>query len=86
MCINNSIRMIFGRDNIFLREWQLVYSPQNPILDDLMSEVSRSLALTGIVGVGSSNQIFDVMLNQELIAGVEFQHPAVNISGTIYCL
>lgn len=50
-----------------------------------MTETARILELDkGVVAVNSSEQIEAVMFNRELIAGLEFDLPAVNIRN--YCV
>lgn len=50
-----------------------------------MTETARILELDkGVVAVNSSEQIEAVMFNRELIAGLEFDLPAVNICN--YCV
>lgn len=64
-----------------IKEWKLIYSPENSVLENLVNTVSKSLKLDGSVGVKTSNDIAQVMVNRKLVAGIEFEHPAVNIRG-----
>lgn len=56
-----------------------MYSPQNPILENLVELAAKSLELDGVVAVNDSEQIVGTMFSKELVAGIEFHHPAVNI-------
>lgn len=69
--------MLGGRD-VHLEEWVLAYSPHNPVLEELMRKVVDSLVLTDKIGVNSSDELIDIIVDRELIAGVEFYHPSVN--------
>lgn len=61
-----------------IKEWKLVYSPQNDRLDDLMAIVARNLELDGFIGVANEQEIGTVMTNQKLIAGIQFKLAAVS--------
>lgn len=63
--------------DIHVGEWKLVYSPLNPIFEEMADIAAKSLQLDGIVGVNSSEELEAVMFNQELVAGIDFQHPQV---------
>lgn len=63
--------------DIHVKEWRLVYSPQNPVLNRLVDTAANSLGLNGTVGVSTSDELVGVMFNRELIAGIEFKHPTV---------
>lgn len=67
---------IVARD-IHVKEWKLVYSPINPIFDELAENAAKSLQLEGAVGVNSSEEVESAMFNRELVAGINFQHSAV---------
>lgn len=69
---------IVARD-IHVKEWKLVYAPQNPILEELLFNAAKSLRLDSIVGANSSEELEAIMFNRELVAGVQFNHPAVSI-------
>lgn len=64
--------------DIYVKEWKLVYSPQNSIFEELVDEAVKSLKLNGIVGVNTPEEVEAVMFNQELVAGINFQHLQVN--------
>lgn len=69
-----------GRHDLHVKEWGLVYSPINNELAELMNETVALLKLeNGTVAVNSSADIETVMFNRELVAGVEFDIPAVSI-------
>lgn len=63
--------------DIHVKEWKLVYSPMNPIFDELADVAAKSLQLEGVVGVNSSEELEGVMFNRELVAGINFLHSAV---------
>lgn len=65
--------------DIHVKEWKLVYSPPNPILENLVAIAAKSLELDGVVAVNDSEQLIGTMFSKELVAGIEFHHPAVNI-------
>lgn len=60
-----------------VNEWKLVYAPQNDILESLLSNAATSLKLDGVEGVHNGSEIAAVMGNRQLVAGVQFNHPAV---------
>lgn len=64
--------------NIYLKEFRLVYVPDNEIFKKFMTAVGQSLHLTGVDGVNTSSELLNVMDRRELIAGIEFRHSAVN--------
>lgn len=66
-----------GRTNYRVKEWKLVYLPQNPVLEKLLNAVAHSLELDGVEGVNSTNEMIRVMFDRALVAGIEFKHSAV---------
>lgn len=60
-----------------IREWKVVYAPQNARLDELLTSVSGKLGLEGFVGVADDQEIASVMTNRKLIAGIQFAHFSV---------
>lgn len=74
---NNSLRASAG--DVFLEEWRLVYSPKCVLFERLTNSAARALGLVGVVGVDDPDGIRRVMLDRELVAGIEFKHPAVRI-------
>lgn len=60
-----------------MREWKLVYSPINPIFEEIADLAAKSLQLEGVVAANSSEELESIMFNQELVAGIDFQHPPV---------
>lgn len=66
--------------DIHVKEWALVYSPNNKELGKLMTETARLLELqSGAIAVNTSDQVEAVMFNRELVAGLEFDLPEVTI-------
>lgn len=61
-----------------IKEWKLVYAPNNTILGDLLLSASSTLRLDGVIGVDNSSQVESLMGNRMLVAGVQFDHPAVS--------
>lgn len=55
-----------------IKEWRLVFTPNNSKLFDLLSDVSRDLDLTEPIGVSSSSDLENVFINRSLLAGIEF--------------
>lgn len=56
----------------------MVYTPSNAIFEKLLKDAAESLELDGVRGVNTTGEIEDVMFKEELVAGVVFDHPAVN--------
>lgn len=67
------------KPDVHIKHFKLVYAPENAIFEKLLNDTAVSLELDGIVNVTSASQIEDVMFRDELLAGVEFDHPAVGI-------
>lgn len=67
----NSCRYFFGSP---IKEWKLVYAPKNVHLDKLMDWITKKHGLNGFEGVANGMEIESVMLNRELIAGIQFNH------------
>lgn len=66
------------RHDLHVKEWGLVYSPVNKQLAELMNETARLLQLEdGAIAVNTSADVEAVMFNRELVAGIEFDLPAV---------
>lgn len=64
--------------DIHVKKWELVYTPSNAIFEKLLKDAAESLELDGVRGVNTTGEIEDVMYKDELVAGVVFDHPAVN--------
>lgn len=64
--------------DIHVKKWELVYTPSNAIFEKLLKDAAESLELDGVRGVNTTGEIEDVMFKDELVAGVVFDHPAVN--------
>lgn len=60
--------------------WNLVYSPKNQYFEDLLTNASRSFRprLGGVIGVKGQNELEAAMVANPSVAGVQFEHPAVN--------
>lgn len=67
-----------------IKEWKLVYSPLNPIFEEMADLAAKSLQLDGIVAANSSEELESIMFNQELVAGIDFQHPPVRFQVICY--
>lgn len=48
-----------------------------------MAAAVESLKLDGLVGVNNSDELVEAMFKHGLVAGLEFNHPAVNILTSI---
>lgn len=55
-----------------------MYSPKNPLLEKMLYSAAKSLKLDDVVGVSGRDELISTMFNRELVAGIEFNHPAVN--------
>lgn len=63
------------------KEWKLVYSPFNNVLNTLMESTIQLLNLDGLVAVNTSAQIEQAMCGSEqLVAGIAFNHLSVSSS------
>lgn len=62
------------------RTWKLTYLPKNAFFDDILNDVTESLALDGFIGVQSSKEMRNILLNDQLVAGIEFHHPSVRLA------
>lgn len=67
------------KNDIYLKEWALVYSPKNGVFEKLLGNVASDLKIALIHGVDSPEQVEDVIKRREFLAGVVFDHPSVNI-------
>lgn len=74
-CMQNSAS-VSNRD-VFIRDWRLVYSPNNPVLGNLVGAASNPLGINQPVGVDTVDQMNGAMLYYGVIAGIQFHHPAV---------
>lgn len=81
-CFRVSERSRDRDQGVNIKEWKLVYLPENPVLENLIHTVSKSLKLDGVVGVKTSNDLIQVMIDRELVAGIEFEHSAVGYAKT----
>lgn len=69
-----------GGREVHLEKWTLAYSPYNPVLENLMNMAVDSLDLAATIGVNSSDELANIIVNRDLVAGVEFHHSSVNVS------
>lgn len=63
--------------DIHIRELGLVFSPNNPVLEKLLKDITERLHLDGVHGVSSSEEVERLMIEREFLAGIVFHHPAV---------
>lgn len=63
---------------------RLAFSPDATIFKDLVAKVSKGLNLEEAVGVADANQLESTIIDQGLIAGIEFHHS--NVSLHVFCL
>lgn len=61
-------------------DYRLVYSPQSPVLDQLVAGVVNDLALSGHFGVASADALESELLEHSLLAGIEFDASVVSLS------
>lgn len=69
-----------GNHDIHIGEWRLVYSPENQVFEHLLGHVVSGLNFSGVYGVKTSEEVEKLMLEQEFVAGVVFNHSAVKLS------
>ncbi|XP_037025654.1 ATP-binding cassette sub-family A member 3-like isoform X1 [Bradysia coprophila] len=55
--------------------WRIVYTPNVPILDELLRGASNVLQLQTAVGVNSSKELSKTLVQQNLFVGLEFHNP-----------
>lgn len=60
-----------------IKEWKLVYAPNNKLFGNVLTSVAAKLELDGIVGVESEEEIEAAILKRKLVAGIHFNHSAV---------
>lgn len=56
----------------------MAYSPKNEVLGKFLMEAARSLGLEAVVGVDTPEELEAIMVNRQLVAGVQFEHPSVS--------
>lgn len=73
--------LLFSDTNVsrdsHIRELGLVFSPNNPVLEKLLKDITDKLNLDGVHGVSSSEEVERLMIEREFLAGVVFNHSAV---------
>lgn len=75
--INNWIFFYRYANNTHVRDWRLIYSPKNAVLEALLIGASRSLGLSEPIGVNSSKQVQKLVSEFGYFAGILFDHDAV---------
>lgn len=65
-----------------IEDWRIVYSPKNDILEQVVRHATQSLGpvLQGFMGVSDANAVAAAMVNNHMVAGIDFNHSAVNES------
>lgn len=61
----------------YVENWQIAYSPNNPLLDELMRHIVSDLKLDGYIPAADAKALEGVMETKKIFAGIEFQHAAV---------
>lgn len=61
-----------------IKDWKLVYSPKNEVLETLLTGAATSLGLKGVYGVAGQKELEATMVNKQLVAGVQFEHSPVS--------
>lgn len=55
-----------------IKEMKLAYAPINKIFEELLTEVVKSLKLSGLIGVNNSAELEFIVSDRKLLAGIEF--------------
>lgn len=61
-----------------IKEHQLAFTPNNTIFKLLTDDVSKRLKLKSSIGVTDSNDLQRIIVDNGLIAGIEFHHAQVS--------
>lgn len=64
--------------DIHIKEYGLVYSPKNVVLENVLEYAAEYLGLAGVYGVNSPEEVERLMIEREFLAGVVFNHLSVN--------
>lgn len=67
-----------SRDSIWPKEWKLVYSPKNDVLELLLNETAKLMQFEGVMGVENASEVEQVMIKSDYFAGVIFDHEEVH--------
>lgn len=59
--------------------WRIVYTPNTPILDELISRTSTILQLQGGLGVNTSGELMETLVRKNYFVGLEFHNLEVNL-------
>lgn len=51
----------------------------NDVLQSLMNEAIKLLDLDGVIAVNTTKEVEQVMYNQQLVAGIQFNHFSVSL-------
>lgn len=62
---------------------QLIFTPNNPIFTDLLDAASVELNLLPAIGVSNGQQLQNIMIDKNLLAGIEFHHLNVSLRHNI---
>lgn len=64
---------------------QLVFSPNNAIFRNLTAQVSKQLEFTQEpIGVNDDDELQRAMTNKQMLAGINFHHPHVNMNNMLH--
>lgn len=78
----SNISNVYFRTNVSVLhqiDYRLVYSPQSPILDELVAGVVQDLSLAGHYGVATAEQLERELIQHSLLAGIEFSPNVVSL-------
>lgn len=70
-----------GKGYFDIKEWKVVYSPKNDVFKQLLMPCIEKIVQSepiGIESVGSPEEVEEIMIQRRLIAGIVFEHSAVN--------
>lgn len=65
--------------------WRIVYTPNIPILDELVRRTSTILKLQNGFGVNTSDELMDTLVRQNLFVGLEFHNLEVILFEEFFC-
>ncbi|XP_037034194.1 ATP-binding cassette sub-family A member 3-like isoform X1 [Bradysia coprophila] len=74
----NTLDTLWNNSNLNppVKERKMVFHPNNTIFLDLMKSASDHLAIESPYGVDEVSQLEGILIKKELIAAIEFHHPA----------
>lgn len=64
--------------------WRIVYTPNIPIIGELVSRTSTVLKLQSGFGVNTSDELMDTLVQQNLFVGLEFHNIEVILFTEIF--